>query len=189
MSSRATATHALEGQRLIQEKINAPDSLLKLYVIIDEDLKALRRVKQWPRDPRVGSPTLTAAEVLTVLVRGAWRGLKDKATLYFYVQLYHRQEFPASGLNSNLVEATNRYSVKLCARLALMLHCNRQAHGPYPIVRQDSTAIAVCHVWPEPSNIGCFGTGLGSRKMAWASGTASNPTYSVMKRGGSAALI
>ncbi len=27
---------------LIQEKINAPDTLLKLYVAIDEDLKAVR---------------------------------------------------------------------------------------------------------------------------------------------------
>jgi hypothetical protein len=29
---------------------------------------------------------------------------------------------------------------------ALILHRNRQAQGPYPIVLQDSTAIAVCHV-------------------------------------------
>ena len=30
--------------------------------------------------------------------------------------------------------------------LALILHRNRQAQGPYPIVLQDPTAIAVCHV-------------------------------------------
>jgi hypothetical protein len=30
--------------------------------------------------------------------------------------------------------------------LALTLHRNRQAQGAYPIVRQDSTAVAVCHV-------------------------------------------
>jgi hypothetical protein len=83
---------------LIQETINAPDTLLKLYVAIDEDLKALHphlRAKQLPRNPRGGTPTLSAAEVLTLLVWGAWRGLKDKATLYFYVQPYPRHEFPA----------------------------------------------------------------------------------------------
>jgi IS5 family transposase len=36
--------------------------------------------------------------------------------------------------------------VELRALLALILHRNRQAQGPYPIVLQDSTAIAVCHV-------------------------------------------
>ena len=42
---------------LIQEKISAPDTLLKLYVAIDEDLKALRpqlQAKLLPRDPRGG---------------------------------------------------------------------------------------------------------------------------------------
>jgi Transposase DDE domain len=134
---------------LMQEKISAPDTLLKLYVAIDEDLKALQpqlRTRQFPRDPRGGTPTLSAAEVLTILVWGAWRGLKDKATLYFYLQTYHRREFPSLGSYSKFVEATTRYSMELRALLALILHRNRQAQGPYPIVLQDSTAIAVCHV-------------------------------------------
>ena len=134
---------------LIQEKIGGSDTLLKLYVAIDEDLKGLSpqlRAKQLPRDPRGGTPDLTAAEVLTMLVWGAWRGLKDKATLYFHLQSYHRRDFPALGAYSRFVEATNRYSVELRALLALILHRNRQAQGPYPIVLQDLTAIAVCHV-------------------------------------------
>ena len=134
---------------LIQEKISAPDTLLKLYVAIDEDRKALQphvRAKQLPRDPRGGSPQLSAAGVLTILVWGAWRGLKDKAKGYFHVQMYHRQEFPALGAYSKFVAATNRYSVELRALLTLVLHRNRQAQGPYPIVRQDSTALAVCHI-------------------------------------------
>jgi len=134
---------------LIQEKISGPDTLLKLYVTIDEDLKALHPhmcAKQLPRDPRGGVPALSAAEVLTILVWGAWRGLKDKAKLYFHVQAYHRQDFPALGAYSKFVEATNRYSMELRALLALLLHRNRLAQGPYPIVLQDSTAIAVCHV-------------------------------------------
>jgi hypothetical protein len=36
--------------------------------------------------------------------------------------------------------------VELRALLALMRHRNRQGQSPYPIVLQDSTAIAVCHV-------------------------------------------
>ena len=44
------------------------------------------------------------------------------------------------------MEATNRDSVELRALLALVLYRNRQAQGAYPIVRQDSTAIAGCHV-------------------------------------------
>lgn len=134
---------------LIQERISAPDTLLKLYVAIDEDLKILQpqlQAKQFPRDPRGGTPMLSAPEVLTILVWGAWRGLKDKATLYFYMQTYHRQDFPTLGAYSKFVEATNRYSVELRALLALLLHRNRQVQGPYPIVLQDSTALAVCHV-------------------------------------------
>ena len=55
MSSRAKTTHALEVPILIHEKISDPDTLLKLYVAIDEDLKALQprlRAKQFPLDPR-----------------------------------------------------------------------------------------------------------------------------------------
>ena len=73
---------------LIQEKISAPDTLLKLYIAIDEDLKALQpqlQAKQLPRDPRGGTPTLSAAEVLTILVWAAWRGLTDKAKAYFHM--------------------------------------------------------------------------------------------------------
>src|SRR3954465_1842477 len=114
MRSRARTTQAEEDAMLRQEKINAPDTLLKLYVAIDDDLKALQphlRAKQFPRDPSGGSPTLSAAEVLTILVWGAWRGLKDKATLYFHLQTYHRQEFPTLGAYSKFVDATNRYSM------------------------------------------------------------------------------
>ena len=116
---------------------------------IDEDLKALQprlRAKHLPRDPRGSLPTLSPAEVLTILIWGAGRGLTDKAKVYFHVQTYHRREFPNLGAYSKLVEATNRYSVELRALLALWLHRNRQAQGAYPIVLQDSTAIAVCHV-------------------------------------------
>jgi hypothetical protein len=134
---------------LIQEKISAPDMLLKLYIAIDEDLKVLQpqlQARQLPRDPRGGTPTLSASEVLTLLVWGAWRGLTDKAKVYFHVQTYHRAEFPTLGAYSKFVEATNRYSVELRALLALTLHRNRQAQGAYPIVLQDSTALAVCHI-------------------------------------------
>lgn len=134
---------------LIQEKISGSESLLKLYVAIDEDLKVLKpqlQAKHLPRDPRGGTSILSAAEVLTIMVWGAWRGLTDKAKVYFYVRAYHRQEFPTLGAYSKFVEATNRYSVELRALLALMLHRNRQAQGAYPIVLQDSSAVAVCHV-------------------------------------------
>src|SRR5262245_31105445 len=100
---------------LIQEKINAPDMLLKLYVAIDEDLNALHsqlRAKHLPRDPRGGWPELSAAAVLTILVWGAWRGLQDKAKLDFYLQTYHRREFPTLGAYSKFVDATNRDSVE-----------------------------------------------------------------------------
>ena len=88
---------------LLQEKISGTDTLLKLYVAIEEDLKALQpqlQAKHFPRDPRGGSPTLNAAEVLTILVWGAWRGLTDKAKLSFHVQTYHRQEFPTGCFRS-----------------------------------------------------------------------------------------
>ena len=134
---------------LRQEKINGSDTLLKLYVAIDEDLKMLRPqldAKHLPRDPRGGPPTLSAAEVRTILVWGAWRGLTDKAKVYCHVQTYHRPEFPTLGAYSKFVAASNRYSGELRALRALMRHRNRRAQGAYPIVLQDSTASAVCHV-------------------------------------------
>jgi len=134
---------------LIQEKRSGADTLLKLYVTIDEDLKALRphlQAKHLPRDPRGGAPHLRAAEILTILVWGAWRGLGDKAKVYFHMRTYPHPEFPELGAYRKFVEATNRYSVELRAVLALMLHRNRQAQGAHPIVPQDSTAIEVCHV-------------------------------------------
>src|SRR5262249_8991814 len=134
---------------LVQEKISGVDTLLKLDVAIDEDLKAVQpqlQGKHLPRDRRGGVPTLSAAEVLTMLVWGAWRGLKNKAALYFHLRTYHRREFPLLGAYSKFVEATNRYSVELRALLALVLYRNRQIQGLYPIVLQDSTAIAVCHI-------------------------------------------
>jgi hypothetical protein len=118
---------------LIQEKISAPDTLLKLYVAIDEELKALQphlQAKQLLLDPRGGHPTLNAAEVLTIVVWGAWRGRKDKVKVYFQVQAYHRPDFPALGAYSKCVEATNRYSGELRALLTLVLQRNRQAPRP-----------------------------------------------------------
>src|SRR5581483_557191 len=47
---------------------------------------------------------------------------------------------------SKFVEATNRYSMERRAVLVLVLHRNHQAQGAYPIVLQDSTALAVCHI-------------------------------------------
>jgi hypothetical protein len=70
MSNRAKTTHVLEGPGLIPEQISSPDTLLKLYIAIDEDLEALQRqlrANQLPRHPR-GALTLSAAEVLTLLV-------------------------------------------------------------------------------------------------------------------------
>jgi hypothetical protein len=134
---------------LIQAKRSGSDTLLTPYVAIDEDRKAWQtqlRAKHLPRDPRGGTPSLSAAAVLTIIVWGAWRGLTDKARVYFHVQTYHRQEFPTLGAYSKCVAATNRESVELRALLALGRYRHRQAPGAYPIVRQDSTAIAVCHV-------------------------------------------
>jgi hypothetical protein len=62
------------------------------------------------------------------------------------VKTYHQQEFPALGVYSKCVEATDRDSIELRAVLALTLHRNRQAQGAYPMVRQDSTAVAGCPV-------------------------------------------
>jgi hypothetical protein len=113
---------------LIQAKISAPATLLKLYVAIEEDLKVLHpplRAKQLPRDPRGGMPGLSAAEVVTSLVWGAWRGLKDKATLYFHLRTYPHRELPALGAYSKFVDAPNRYRVERRAFFAQILHRNQ----------------------------------------------------------------
>jgi hypothetical protein len=134
---------------LIQEKISGADTLLKLYGAIDEDLKALRphlQATHLPRDPRGGTPHFSAAEILTIVVWGAWRGLGDKAKGYVHLRTYPHPEFPELGAYSKFVEATNRYSVELRAVLALRLHRHRHAQGAHPIVRQDSSALESCPV-------------------------------------------
>ena len=60
---------------LIQEKISGSDTLLKLYVAIDDELKVLQpqlRAKHLPRDPRGGTPLLSATEAL-LLLRARWQ--------------------------------------------------------------------------------------------------------------------
>jgi hypothetical protein len=62
---------------LIQESISTPDPLLKLAVAIEADLNVLQprlQANHLPRDPRGGAPTLSAAEVLTILVWGGLAG-------------------------------------------------------------------------------------------------------------------
>jgi len=123
--------------------------LLKLYVRLDDLLQQVQRglvPKHLPRDPRGGHVQLSAAEVVTMLVWGAGRGLSDKAKLYYYLREHHRGEFPSLGSYSKFVEATNRYLVELRGLLALILAHNRQVHQPYPVVFQDSTALPVCKV-------------------------------------------
>ena len=64
---------ALFNSYVITE-ISGSDILLKLSVAIDENLRALRpqlQAHQLPRDPRGRVPTLSAKEVLTILVWGA----------------------------------------------------------------------------------------------------------------------
>src|SRR5215213_87087 len=114
MSAVAQPTHGPEAPMLSQEKISGADTLLKLYVAIDEELKALQpqlRAKQLPRDPRGGTPELSAAAVVTILVWGAGRGLNDKSALDFHLQTYHRAYFPTLGAYRKCVDATNRYSL------------------------------------------------------------------------------
>jgi len=83
---------------LIQETISQPDTMLKLYTTIDDRLRELQpylAARQLPRDERGGEPNLSGAEVVTILIWGAWRGLADKAKLYAYFATYHRAEFPS----------------------------------------------------------------------------------------------
>ena len=83
---------------LIQETINEPDTLLKLFVNLDDQLLAVQphlHAQHLPRDARGRVPQLRPAEVFTMLIFGAWLGLTDKAKLYFYFQRHPQAEFPA----------------------------------------------------------------------------------------------
>jgi hypothetical protein len=75
-----------EDIMLIQETINEPATLLKLLVSLDDQLQALQpqlAAQQLPRDQRGGTPRWCTAEVLTIMIYGAWLGLTDKAKLYY----------------------------------------------------------------------------------------------------------
>lgn len=134
---------------LIQERVSGPEALLKLFVTIDDLLKRVQTSlasKQLPRDPRGGQPQLSASEVLTILVWGAWRGVSDKAKLYYLLREHHTADFPGVGSYSKFVEATNRHVLEVRGLLALLVAQNRHARQPYPVVFQDSTALPVCKV-------------------------------------------
>src|SRR5262245_8573609 len=106
---------------LIEERVSGPDMLLKLYVTLDDLLPQVQRglvPKHLPRDPRGSQPQLSAAEGVTMLVWGAWRGLSDKAKVYYPLYEHPHAEFPALGSSSKFVEATNRYTVELRGLLA-----------------------------------------------------------------------
>jgi hypothetical protein len=86
---------------LIQERVSGPDMWLKLFVTIDDLLKRVHdglRPQYLPRDPGGGQPQLSVAEVVTMLVWGAWRGLSEKAKLSYYRCEPPRREFPRTGL-------------------------------------------------------------------------------------------
>ena len=90
---------------LMQEKISGADTLLKLYVAIDEDLKGLQpqlQAKHLPRDPRGGTPLLSAAEVFTILVWGAWRGSRIRPKSIFTCRPIIAKNFPPLGRTVNL---------------------------------------------------------------------------------------
>ena len=134
---------------LIQETINEPDTMLKLLVSLDDQLQALQpqlAAQQLPRDRRGGTPRLCAAEVLTIMVYGAWLGLTDKAKLYYYFRRHHGAEFPALPSYSKFVEATNRVVREAGALLGQRLQANRAAQQGHPLVLQDSTPVPVCKV-------------------------------------------
>ncbi len=134
---------------LIQETINEPDTLLKLLVKLDDQLLALQpqlSAQQLPRDPRGGLPQLCAAEVLTMLIYGAWLGLTDKAKLYYYFQRHQRAEFPALPHYSKFVAATNRIVREAGALLGQQLQHNRAAQQAHALVLQDTTPVTVCKV-------------------------------------------
>jgi len=134
---------------LIQQTISQPDTLLKLFVTIDDRLHELEpylSARQLPDDRRGGQPNLSAAEVITMLIFGAWRGLNDKAKLYTFFAQYHRAEFPRLPHYSKFVAATNRVSLELKGLLAQFLAHHRRLQEGHPLVFQDSTALPVCKV-------------------------------------------
>jgi hypothetical protein len=91
---------------LIQEKISGSETLLKLYVAIDEDLKA----PATPNQTAAARSTREHAEFECGrspddLVWGAWRRLTDKAKVHSHIQTYHRREFPP--LRSTIVSCSH----------------------------------------------------------------------------------
>jgi hypothetical protein len=79
--------------------------------------------------------------------------------------------------------------MELRAVQALRLPRDRRAQGAYPIVLQDLTAVAVCHVARVRQHIAPFGPGRARLRPAWAGGLAVSSVCSVMKRDACAALI
>jgi hypothetical protein len=133
----------------IQERVSHPDTLLKLFVIIDDQLKQLSSAlsqKQVKRAPRGQKAHLSASELITVLILGAWRCISDKAKLYHFIRTYHSSEFHQLVSYSKLVESTNWFTHELKALLGLTIFAGRKAQGQYSVVFQGSTTGPVCNV-------------------------------------------
>jgi hypothetical protein len=94
---------------------------LKLFVTIDDLLKRVHdglRPQYLPRDPGGGQPQLSVAEVVTMLVWGAWRGLSEKAKLSYYRCEPPRREFPRLGSYSAAVALAAKHARILWALFA-----------------------------------------------------------------------
>jgi len=123
--------------------------------------------KYLPRDPRGGHPQLSAAEVVTMLVWGAWRGLSEQSKLYYHLLRAASRGVPSLGSYRKFVEATTRYTVELRGLLALILAHNRQVTTRIRVVFQDSTALPVCQGSFGPVNTGRFRPGAQVQNRQW----------------------
>lgn len=176
---------------LSQEKISGPDTLLKLSVASDDDRKARQpqlQTQYLPRDPRGGTPTLGAAEILTILVGGAWRGLTDKATGIFTPR-------PIIGGSSRRWEHIASLSRRRIGRAASCGHC-----GPWgcTVTAKRQARIRACCKTPPRSpsvtsrghtTIAPFGRGPVNPRTGGAGGTALSCMPSATTPDGSVALM
>ena len=134
---------------LIQERINGEDVVLKTFIAIDDNLQEISQAsghKLLPKDPRGQKAHLNASEIITMMILGAWRGLTDKAKVYYYMLTHHKSEFPHLVSYSKFVEATNRVLREVAALVGKIITQNRALQGSHPVVFQDSTAAPVCKV-------------------------------------------
>src|SRR5690349_7465800 len=120
--------------------MTAPDLLLEVFCLIDDELQALRLGRLRQRGPL---PTLSDAEVITIEVVGEFFKFSTDKDIYRHFRQYHRAEFPALARLCRTTFARQAANLMRLKQLIQQRLAEKLA-GLDPLWLADSMAVHAC---------------------------------------------